>query len=412
MRQVKKIKTLQPKTNQIFKQAFYEIGKTESCKPENSKIGLPPTEGLLNHAANENFDSNEESTLFSNQAADSMSQEMHWVSLNDDIPNVGKDDSNLAYRFSPCFLEMCSIAFANSREIAKSDFCSSHSIEFTQIQVSRNKLHVMCAMTMMLQRQHVAITKHDGDLPPWPRNEKQFYAARYRRSQLRILHCVSESILGELKGMAGINSSKARDARVVRLEHILMESPAGLSTDYRAALNAGLGTRSAAKIRNNGWVQCAFTIWLCGLWLWNSKNLQRKLECSNSELPDKISRWLRFLRCAYGNPPILEFDESQSDRLKDGNEFEKSEFNLSIDSTSLARQRDDKTAVVESYFAIIKAAVKKHPTSIFASPDVTVVFLMWCLDIIEAEGIMFPNLEGKIGDENDEFILFLEDSIP
>lgn len=410
---VKSIKTLHPKSNQVVEQALHNknIEVTESCRTKNYKDGLSPTESTINNAANQKIDNNDESNSSPNELADPISQNMYWVSLKDGFSNLEHDHSNSVYEFSPGFLQMCSIAFANSREITRSDFCSSGSIEFTQLRLSRNKLHMLCAITMILQKQYVAITKHDEYLPTWPQNEKQFYAARYRRSQLRILRCVSESTLGELRGMAGLDSSKARDVRVVRLEHVLTESPKGLSTDYRAALNVGLGTRNATKIRDNGWVQCAFTIWLCGLCLWNSKNLQKNAECSSSDLTDKLSRWLYFLRHVYGIPPVSEFDKSERDKLKHENEIPKSDINLSRDHTSFADLHDERVLTVQSYFAIIKAAVNKYPKSIFGSSDVTVAYLIWCLDVIEAEGMMCPNLEGKMGEENDEFILFVEDSV-
>ena len=410
---VKSIKTLQPKSNQVVEQALHNknIEVTEPCETKNYKDGLSPTEYIKSSAKIQKIDNNDESSSSQNELAEPMNQNMYWVSLQDDFLNLEHDHSNSVYEFSPGFLQMCSIAFANSREIARSDFCSSGSTDFTQLRLSRNKLHMLSAITMILQKQYVAITKHDEDLPTWPQNDKQFYAARYRRSQLRILRCVSESILGELRGMAGLDPLKARDARVVRLEHVLTQSPKGLSIDYRAALNVGLGTRSATKIRDNGWVQCAFTIWLCGLCLWNSKNLQKNAEYSSSDFTDKLSRWLYFLRHVYGIPPVSEFDKSEWDKLKHENEIPNSDINLSRDPASFAGQHDERVLIVQSYLAIIKAAVNKYPKSIFGSSNVTVAYLIWCLDVIEAEGMMCPNLEGKIGEDDDEFILFLEDSV-
>lgn len=266
----------------------------------------------------------------------------------------------------------------------------------------------MCAIIMILQKQYFAIMKHDDELPAWPRNERQFHAARYRRGQVRTLRCVSDSLLDEIRRIAGLNPSEARDTRIVRLEHILMESPQGFLVDYRAALNAGLGTRNATKIREKGWVQCAFTVWLSGLCLWDSENRQKRNEASSSSnFSTTISQWLDFLRRVYGNPPISGFDESGS-KLNNDTKFD---FASGLESAPLAYQQDERLLLVQSYLAVIKAAVNKHPKSIFRNSELTISYLAWCLNIIEAEGIMCPNLVGKIGEEDDEFILFLENEM-
>ncbi|MCJ1265286.1 hypothetical protein MMC22_005161 [Lobaria immixta] len=311
--------------------------------------------------------------------------------------------SQALYEFSPGFIGDCSIAFANEREVAESDFQLQSSVDFSSGQLSRNKLHVMCAVTMILQRQQMAIMKHDLDLPLWPANEKQFHAARYRRNQLQILASVIEMLLESLRSFPGLSMATAGDMKVIRLENILTDSTTNILTDFRAALNAGLGTRNPEKIRKNGWVECAFALWLCGLWLRYS-SIIRDTASLTSSLPSKFSRWLVFLSRVYRTPPEIEPQREQMvEPVKSG-----SYVTSCTEITAAEQNRDETQSLCESFLAVIHAAATRNPSSLYGDPSVTVGHLAWCLNIIRQEGVMCPNLEGKLGDENDEFILFLE----
>lgn len=285
------------------------------------------------------------------------------------------------YEFSPGFLGDCSIAFANERELAQADFQMQSSVDFSFVQSSRNKVHVMSAVTMILQRQQMAIMKHDSDLPLWPMNEKQFHAARYRRNQLQILNSVIGILLGLLRDLPGVSTTAAMDTRVIRLENILTDSTTSILTDFRATLNAGLGTRNPAKIRKNCWVECAFTLWLCGLWLRYSSN-KRDNSSPSSSLPCTLLRWLDFLSRVYETPP---------------------------ETVASEKPHSETQLLCKSFLAMIRAAATRNPCSVYGNPSVTVPYLEWCLNIIRQEGVMCPNLEGKTAEENDEYFLFLDD---
>lgn len=331
----------------------------------------------------------------SGQLVQSANSNFHWVSLKAIAQGNGSDRDQTLYKFSPGFLRGISISFANKRETAESNFNLESCVDFLNTRLSRNKLHVMCAVMMILQRQRSAIRKYDPDLPPWPQNERQFHAARYRRNQLQILNAVIQSLLGSLRDIAGLSPLASKAKGSVRLESILTETPRGFLTDFRAALNAGLGTRNAAKIRKNGWVECAFTIWLYGLFLWQS-SAQTDGASYGPSFSSEISLWLIFLRRFYGTPfrtkPKVGPVHYDSDRL-------------GISGESGGENR----LICTSFMAVIRAAINKNPYSIYGSSEVTVDDLEWCLNIIREEGIMCPNLEGEMGEETDEFILFLED---
>lgn len=355
-----------------------------------------PDLGKGNNIGKSKFISGNADLLDSRLFAQRANRHIKWVRLKGGTLKNNPGQSQALYEFSPGFLGDCSIAFANERELAEFDFPLHSSVDFSFAQPSRNKVHVMCAVTMILQRQQMAITKHDLDLPRWPVNEKQFHAARYRRNQLQILKSVIEILLESLRSLPGMSIVTTRDMRVIRLENILTDSTSSILTDFRAALNSGLGTRKPAKIRKNGWVECAFTLWLCGLWLRHSSNMQGNTT-STSSLPPNLSRWLVFLSRVYWPAPEIE---------------PKSDAHLTLDTEIVAsKQSDEETQLLcESFLAVIHAAITKNPRSLYRDPRVTVAHLERCLNIIRQEGVMCPSLEGKIGEESDEYVLFLEDA--
>ena len=168
-----------------------------------------------------------------------LEKNIHWVRLLE----------GRGYEFSPCFLEYFSIAVENPREARLADGCSKSETAFLDGDFSRNHLHVICAVIMILQKGQRAIRRHDKDLPDIPQNSKQVDAARYRDGQLNILDSVINSLCDILKSVNSTERPESSDHRVLRLEHILTDSPKSLLKDLRAVLNAGMRTRDPIKIR-------------------------------------------------------------------------------------------------------------------------------------------------------------------
>ena len=288
------------------------------------------------------------------------------------------------YLFSIGFLTEASMAFANAREAAEVDTAILSERDFSKSILTRNKIHVMSAITMLLQKQHADIVANNAHLSECPVNERQFHAARYRRSQLRILLITINSVISALRRLTGLEANWPQDLRIVRLEDILRNSPRNVLVDFRAMLHIGFGTRNPIKIKENMWVESAFALWLCGLWLWHSSNLKKKESKSDpSEFASKISQWLFFLEETYG-------------RTREGLE------------AALTKAGEEELLLAESCHSIIKAAAVKNSRSLYNNPGATVERLLWCIQIIREEGFMCPDLEGRPGDEHDEFMLFLE----
>ncbi|KAI4133668.1 MAG: hypothetical protein LQ347_002107 [Umbilicaria vellea] len=316
--------------------------------------------------------------------------------------------------FPQRLLDDVSSVVANGRERA-SRTSGRYAIDKWNNQITRNKVTVMCHLMMVVQKHHAGIVKWDNKLPASPQNQKQFHAARYRASQLHILNTVFHRLHGMLRDLSGLNSVP-RDVRVVRLEHILTESPPGFATDFRNALKVGMGTRKAAKIREAGWVDLVFTLWVCGLWLWNlGLDPDEKEELGQFDFNASMFRWLGFLRNTYGRdllPMHKHQFYGQGGNIGTAGGEHSPLIGLDAQNSSgedPASGSTESRMIAESYQAVVHVAAASYPDSVFACPEWTVEFLAWGLDIVTQEGFMCPDLEGKEGDDSyDEYMLFME----
>ena len=316
---------------------------------------------------------------------------IHWVRLyNQAIDEGGR---RAPYVFSPQYLHDTARALANERESKANNLCLLDQSDLVNEVLSHNRFKVMCAITMLLQKKHSDIVQYNFNLPQWPANEKQFHAARYRQGQLHILRSVHTSLLDRLAGLAGLQDPESRDARVIRLEHTLTETPKCLLTDYRAVLNAGLGTRNPEKIKERGFTEYAFTIWLCGLWLWRTPKNKDLDKNPGSGHHNGLLQSLSFLDDVYLKPPYT--DSSAT-------------MHRSTERSSASTCDAYIEPLVASLLDTVQAAVQKHPDSLYNSPACTQERLLWCLNIVREESVMSPNLEGKSGEVNDELLLFLD----
>lgn len=309
--------------------------------------------------------------------------EIHWVSTL-------KSD----YEFSPRFLADFAIAVENHRERVKVDNDPPDSGQFWDTPLSRNKLHVICAVFMILQKGQAAIKKHDGDLPQCPQNVRQVDAARYRQSQLQILETVLSSLGGKLKSYVGFNTlSDTESVRIIRLEHTLMCSPTRMLKDFRNILKAGMRSRDPEKIRQRGGADFAFTVWLCGL----------RACLDNADLEPRLVRWLHFLYKVY--PENAQIKQSNESAEIDTHSMDGTEW---FDPIRNNEAEGDLSLVVASYLDAIRVAVAKHSQSLYNDPKITAERLQWCLNVVRMEGVWCPNLQENGQEEEDEWMLFLD----
>ena len=318
-----------------------------------------------------------------------LEQNIHWVRLVE----------NESFEFSPQFLEYFSIAVENPREAQMEDACSASATQLSDRDFSRNKLHVVCAVIMILQKGQRAIQKHNKDLPEAPQNSKQMDAARYRNNQLKILDSVLDSMCNFLKSVTTANSPEVRDSRVVRLEHILTNSPKSLLKDLRGLLNVGIRTRDPIKIRERGGVDFAFTAWLCGLWIYCQSDLKEE-----DEIDPKYLRWLHFLQHTYAEPS----EESVAQQRPENPTLdERAEWFDPVRNAS-GDDESDAAFIARSYLDAVRASTEKRPQSVYNDGRITVRRLEWCLNIVKNEGVWCPNLDQGGDDEDDDWVIFLE----
>ena len=310
-------------------------------------------------------------------------REIHWVSTL-------KSD----YEFSPRFLADFAIAVENHRERLKVDNDPPDSGHFWNTLLSRNKLHVVCAVFMILQKGQAAIEKHDGDLPQCPRSIREIDAARYRQNQLQILETVLISLSGKLKSYVGVNGfSDAESVRIIRLDQTLMCSPTRMLKDFRNILKAGVRSRDPEKIRQRGGADFAFTVWLCGL----------RACLDVGDLEPRFVRWLHFLSKVY--PENAQIKQSNESREIDTHNMDGTEW---FDPIRNKEAEGDLALVVASYLDAIRVAVAKNPQSLYNDPKITAERLQWCLNVVRVEGVWCPNLQDNWREEVDEWVLFLD----
>ncbi len=321
-------------------------------------------------------------------------KEIHWVSTL-------KSD----HEFSPCFLADFAIAVENHRERVKADNDPPDNGNFWDTPLSRNKLHVICAVFMILQKGQAAIKKHDEDLPPCPQNIRQIDAARYRRSQLQILETVLSSLGEKLKSYVGSNtSSDTESVRVIRLEHTLINSPQMMLKDFRNILKAGMRSRDPKKLRQRGGTDFAFTVWLCGLRACQDmKNDQEGKAYADADLEPRFLRWLQFLSKAY--PEYAEIKQPNGSTETDTHGMDGTEW---FDPIRNKEAEGDLSLVIASYLDAIRVAVAKHPQSLYNDPKISAERLQWCLNIVRMEGVWYPSWQEDGQEEEDEWMLFLD----
>ena len=320
---------------------------------------------------------------------ETLKENIHWVRLLE----------NENYEFSPQFLENFSIAVENPREAHTADSCSTSKTYLSQRGMSRNRLHLICAIIMILQKGQREIRIHDKELPEAPQNSKQMDAARYRDSQLRILDTVLNSMCKFLKSVTTKDSPIENESGVVRLEHIFTTSPKELLKDLRGILNAGLRTRDPMKIRERGGVDFAFTMWLCGLWIYSQSDPRRE-----DQIDPRYLRWLHFLQLNYAEPSE---ESTHHQRPVDPVHAVQAEWFDPVRSSASGDTETDSGFIARSYLDAVRAATEKRPQSVYNDRRITVMRLEWCLNVVKSEGVWCPSLD-QGGEEDDDWIIYLE----
>ena len=291
-------------------------------------------------------------------------------------------------------LDILSIMAANQRELTSVHITSARSwIRHLDGQLTHNIVTVASRLLGFLRQQHAKIIEHNDDLPPSPQNVKQFHAARYRRFQLHIL----QSIMLTLKNF--LTDVVYEKHRVAHLEDILSDSPPTFGPQFRAALHYTLGTRKAQKLREAGYQDLVFTVWVCTLWLcYVNEDMGAVRKNTISRFHKHVFDWLIFLRASYCSPP------GWGDNTCSRTGCAIHQWITTDDDEAM-----EERAIVESYLEIVQLAAEANPASLYADSRWNADFLRWGYRVVQEEGFVCPNLDDDHGSEDDEFMLFFED---
>ncbi|KAL6717637.1 hypothetical protein ACLMJK_005552 [Lecanora helva] len=322
--------------------------------------------------------------------------DIHWVRIRKN-----------QLEFSARLLEDVSIAVENPRERKNADLDLRLNLELLKTPLSRNKLHVLCALIMIMQKAQTSISKFSPDLPKFPQNSRQADAARYRQTQLTIIDYALGTLISILSSLFQNRADCQEGARIARLEDILTDSPAKLKKDLRSVLNAGLKTRDPAKVRERGGTDFAMTVWLCGFMIYCRPYKDESEQALELESPfnRKCLLWLRLLIQEYPKESKdARFEKASGADLED----DKAKWLDPVrNSISLGDRFEETISTIASYMDAIKVCVDKHPQSLYNDPELDPKQLEWCYRVVRHEGVWIPNLFNSEGD--DEWVLLLQD---
>ena len=288
------------------------------------------------------------------------------------------------HQFCPGFLGDCSLALQNGRERKHDMACSPSIVRFSNDTLSRNKLHTLSSIIMILQQKQLEIRQHDKTVPSVPQNRNQEYASIYRSSQLKILEGVLGSLSITLQSIMQLRL--AEQPRIIRLVDILKRYPKALKSQFREVVRVGVRTREASKVVERRGVRFAFTVWLCGLRL-----LQRAGHLRRTD--PVLSQWIEFLCKHYDDHAINEYIHNGA-----------AEYSVTSKAEEIAE-------TVRTYVKAVQTAAERHPDSIYNDEWAhSQSNLTWCFVVVREEGVRCPTIteSGISGEEEDEFVLVID----
>ena len=299
--------------------------------------------------------------------------EQHYLRLSQPDPNI--PDPTAPYAFSPDFLPHSSIALENARELAgqRIDWAKSlRAFDPESFQpICRNQLHVLASTIILLEKSLSDLQILDKSHPAGDiANERQRLAIRFREGQRELLAPAVTTLRTGLRYIL----DQSPENGVLKLEYILTYFPNGMLKGYRDAVHTALGTRKANKIRGMGGEECAFTLWICGVWLLHTSHSLNEV----TPLSTQVREWLPLLERFYGRP----LEQGKADG-------------------------DDICSTAASYYKALQLTITKHPDTFYRS-GISIPLLAWCLNIIREECVQLPNPNVALEAEEVELVLFME----
>ncbi|KAI9846267.1 MAG: hypothetical protein M1837_004256 [Sclerophora amabilis] len=199
--------------------------------------------------------------------------------------------------FPPALLETFAVLVANEREMDLLDrFPGEDSTEPEEASGPagwRNVFAVMSQLLMALRVKRNAIMAFGSSLAAKPSNPNQVNAKIYRDSQLDILRGIIMMLEDRIrKASVPREISTSGIPELVTLDLALKYLSQGgikkrnLFEDFTNGLEAAFGTSSIPELREAGWEDAIWALWICTLKLWRQS---REREVTHSETPSASS---------------------------------------------------------------------------------------------------------------------------
>lgn len=184
----------------------------------------------------------------------------------------------------------------------------------------------------------------------------------------------------------------------MRLEELLAPGGKGRRNELREGVKAVLRTRDAVRIRESGWAELVFALWVCGCWVAREEG---GVGTGWDGWVGGVGGWLRWLVGVYGTPDGrgtggvggvggCELDGTDGLEVGDADEGETEE---------------EKRAIAESYLDVVRAIGERYPEGFFAREGWGVGMLMWGREVVLEEGLVLPGVVAGQGEG--EFVVFV-----
>lgn len=184
----------------------------------------------------------------------------------------------------------------------------------------------------------------------------------------------------------------------MRLEELLAPGGTGRRNELREGVKAVLRTRDAVRIRDRGWAELVFALWVCGCWVAREEG---GVGTGWDGWVGGEGGWLRWAVGVYGMPGgrgtggVGEVGGCGLDGTG----------GLGVGDADEGETEEEKHAIAESYLDVVRAIGERYPEGVFAQEGWAVGMLMWGREVVLEEGLVLPG--AVVGQGEGEFVVFV-----
>ncbi|KAI9717145.1 MAG: hypothetical protein M1812_004893 [Candelaria pacifica] len=361
------------------------------CVPDNpfDQFGLKirvPQESSSNNDTTTEQSSNPGATLL-NSTTTALSDVIFYI-RSSTHPSKGYDHPLKELRcFPPYLLNIMSALVANDLER------KSIPNPQTQEPYTRNQYAIISQLLTVLLRKHTEIKSHTPLLPSQPQTRNQANAKIYRESQLSILTSVIHLLKTALKkATTALNYTSTPNLLTLETAlKLLSEIDRKQYKAFNRGLEISLGTSQIPELREAGWEQSIWILWICVLKILSSrKEKETKL---SKQSTGNLMVWICSMESRY---PFSSVPTSMPASHEDEND-------------------DDEEALSQLLNLIQSASKDLSPEgpeskSIFKDKSWDINLLRWGNTVAKEEGFAIILLDDDDDDDGDEKV-FLDQHI-